>query len=220
MCSPRACVSAPAEYIDDCCRCTSLVYDGIVVSGAQTDGIHETRKRAAFFVACLSVALCVLGSMRAVATFRANLTPLNSADIAVLAWMALPLALATTGMLASLSRWMGPIWICTGALFGFVIVAAWSLGLFYGYGALVMFVAALIHLAAVRPGWKTVLVPLWMLAGTSGVSAVFFVRDVFQSNEYQYVTHAPIVVWGSETFIAISTALLVVYGLTMLRKRR
>ena len=169
------------------------------MSGAQTDGIHETRKRAAFFVACLSVALCVLGSMRAVATFRANLTPLNSADIAVLAWMALPLALATTGMLASLSRWMGPIWICTGALFGFVIVAAWSLGLFYGYGALVMFVAALIHLAAVRPGWKTVLVPLWMLAGTSGVSAVFFVRDVFQSNEYQYVTHAPIVVWGSET---------------------
>jgi hypothetical protein len=173
---------------------------------------RETPKRAAFFLAAMSVALCVLGSMRAAAVFR-------FARPQVLAWMPVPLALAIAGTLASLSRWMGPIWLCTGALFGFVILGAWSLGLFYGYGAMVMLLAALAHLAAVRPGWRTLLVPVWVAAGAGGVSAVFFLRDVSRSNAYMQVTHADAVLWGTWLFVAALVLLLLTYGAIGLRRR-
>jgi hypothetical protein len=158
--------------------------------------------------------------MRAIATFRANVTPSNRADIVVLMWMALPMTLGVAGMISSLSRWMGPIWLCTGGLFGFMILAAWSLGLFYAYAALVMFVAALVHLATVRPRWKSLLAPLWLLNGAGSVAALFFVRDVLRSSEYRHVTYAPAIVWGSSLFVALSVVLLLVYGLAATRKRR
>src|SRR5258708_10999311 len=87
----------------------------------------------------MSVALGVVGSMRAVAAF-------GSTQPTVLAWMALPIGLAIVGMVSSLSRWMGPIWLCTGGLFWFVVLGAWSLRLFYSYGALAMVTAATLHL--------------------------------------------------------------------------
>jgi hypothetical protein len=177
----------------------------------------EKPRQVAFVVASLSVALCVLGSMRAVATFRANLTPFNRADTVVLMWMVLPMTLGAAGMMSSLSRWMGPIWLCTGGLFGFVILAAWSLGLFYAYAAVVMLVAALVHLTAVRPHWRTLLAPLWLLNGAGAVAAVFFVRDVLQNNEYMHVTHAAAVVWGTWLFIAVSLLLLFFYGVAAVR---
>ena len=180
--------------------------------------MSEKRRQAAFVVASLSVALCVLGSMRAVATFRANLTQFNRADISVLMWMALPMTLGVAGMISSLSLWMGPIWLCTGGLFGFVILAAWSLGPFYAYAALTMFVAALVHLSTVRPRWRTLLAPLWMLNGAGAVPAVFFVRDALQNSEHDYVTHAAAVVWGTWLFVAVSAVLLLVYGLAAVRK--
>src|SRR5262249_20309488 len=151
-------------------------------------------------------------------TFRANLTPYNRADSAALAWMAVPLALAMTGTIATLGRWIGPIWVCTGALFGFVVLGAWSLGLFYAYGALVMFVAAILHLFAVRAGWRALLAPIWMLAGVGGLSTTFFVLDQLRSTEHVHVTHAPIVVWGSWLFVAVSALLLVVYGALAVRR--
>ena len=114
---------------------------------------------------------------------------------------------------------MGPIWLCTGALFGFVVLAAWSLGLFYGYGAMVMLLAALAHLAAVRPGWRTLLVPVWVAAGAGSVSAVFFLRDVSRSNAYTQVTHADAVLWGTWLFVAALVLLLLIYGAIGLRDR-
>jgi hypothetical protein len=180
--------------------------------------VGETSRRAAFFLASLSVAVCVLGSVRAIATVRANLTEYNRPDTIALAWMAVPLTLAITGMIATLSCWIGPIWVCTGALFGFVVLGAWSLGLFYVYGALVMLAAALIHLLAVRAGWRTLVAPIWMLAGVGGLSAAFFVLDDFRNTEYLHVTHAPIVVWGSWLFVTVCPLLLIVYGLLAVRR--
>ena len=174
--------------------------------------VRDTPKRAAFFAASISVALCVLGSMRAAAVFRFD-------QPQVLAWTPLPVGLAIIGTLASLSRWMGPIWLCTGALFGFVVLGAWSLGLFYGYGAMVMLLAALAHLAAARPGWRTLLVPVWVAAGAGGVSAVFFLRDVSRSNAFMQVTHADAVLWGTWLFVAALVLLLLIYGAIGLRRR-
>jgi hypothetical protein len=180
--------------------------------------MSDKAKHAAFVMASLSVALSVLGSMRAVATFRANLTPFNRADIVVLVWMALPMTLGVAGMISSLSRWMGPIWLCTGGLFGFVILAAWSLGLFYAYAALTMFVAALVHLTTVRPRWRTLFAPLWLLDGAAALAAVFFVGDALLNSESMQVTHAPAVVWGTSLFVAASMALLFVYALAAVLK--
>lgn len=180
--------------------------------------MSDKAKQAAFAVASLGMALCVLGSMRAVSTFRANLMPFNRGDIVVLMWMALPMALGVAGMISSLGRWMAPIWLCTGGLFGFVILAAWSLGLFYAYAALMMFVAALVHLTTIRPRWRTVLAPLWLLDGAGAIAAVFFVRDALQNSAQRYVIQARAVVWGNSLFIAVSLVLLLVYGLAALRK--
>lgn len=181
------------------------------MSDEETAVVRATEKRIAFFVASLSVAFCVLGSMRAAAVFR-------FAQPRVLAWTTLPLALAITGMSSSLSRWLGPIWLSTGALFGFVVITAWSLGGFYAAGALVMLVAALVHLAAVRPGWRTLLVPVWMGAGAGSVSAVFFLRDLLHSNAYMQETHADVVLWGTWLFVAMSLLLLLAYGVIGLQR--
>jgi hypothetical protein len=81
-----------------------------------------------------------------------------------------------------------------------------------------MFVAALVHLAAIRPRWRTLLAPLWLLEGAGAVAAVFFVRDALLNSEYMQVTHAPAVVWGTSLFVAVLVGLLLVYGLASLRK--
>jgi hypothetical protein len=66
-----------------------------------------TTRRAAFFLAALSVALCVFGSGRAVVVFRSNAA--DSAEVTRLyAWMGLPLALAIVGMVTTLSERIDP----------------------------------------------------------------------------------------------------------------
>jgi hypothetical protein len=174
-------------------------------------GVREWARRAAFFVASLSAASCFLGSLRAVARLRIS-------QPVMLGWTAMPLIFSVVGMLASLGPYIGPIWLSTGALFAVVVLGAWSLGLFYAYTALLMFVAAIIHLVAVRAGWKTLLVPLWMLAGAGGLCGLLFLRDMLQSNGLVNVTHAPIVVWGSDGFVAASVLLALGYGLLRLRQ--
>ena len=57
-----------------------------------------------------------------------------------------------------------------------------------------------------------------MVAGTGGVSAVFFLRDRLRSNAYMQVTHADAVVWGTWLFVAMSLVLLLAYGVMGLRR--
>jgi hypothetical protein len=57
------------------------------------------------------------------------------------------------------------LWLSVGALFGFVVAAAWSLGLFYAYGALALFAAAIVHLVKIRPRCRLIFSLLWFLAG-------------------------------------------------------
>jgi hypothetical protein len=162
--------------------------------------------RAAILCAALSVVLCLYGSILDVRIFR-------SVQPNVLPWIAVPLVAATGGMLFSLTRWFGPIWLCAGALFGFVVLGAWSIGLPFGYGALAMFAAALAHLTAIQPDRSTTLAAIWMFAGAGAVSAVFFVRDVLQDEH-----HAPAVVWGMWLFVAMSATLLLAYAVRRVRR--
>jgi hypothetical protein len=138
--------------------------------------------------------------------------------MAVRGWTAMPLALAVAGMLASLSQAIGPMSLSTGALFAFVVLGAWSLGPFYGYAALLMLMAAVIHLVAVRAGWRALLAPVWMLAGAGALCELLFLFDTYRSSNFLEVTHAPVVVWGSDAFVAASVLLVLAYGLLRLRR--
>jgi hypothetical protein len=171
-------------------------------------GSSSTIRHSAFFLAALSVALCVLGTGRAVVVFRHNAA--NSADMALIfKWMGLPQGLAIAGIVATLRERVGPLWFCVGALFGFVILAAWSLGLFYGFAAWALLAAALVHLVSIRPRWRIVLAP----------PTVFLVRDWAQARPYQH-TVAPAEVWGGWLFAVVGAALAATYLVAALVQRR
>ena len=183
-----------------------------------TVGGSPTR-RAAFLLAALSVALCVLGSGRAIATFSRNAA--DSVEVTRLfTWMGLPLALGFVGMLTTRSEQIGPLWFSVGALFGFVVAAAWSLGLFYAYGALALLAAAVFHLVTIRPRWRVILAPLWFLAGVGALFTLFLIRDGVQEGVYaNQSVHAPAVVWGSWLFVVGSGILAVTYAVAGLVRR-
>ena len=167
---------------------------------------RPTLKRSAFVIASLGVSLSILGSIRAAAMFRSH-------ELSVMAWMALPLTAATVEMLATQSRWFGLTWSCTGVVFGFVIVGAWSLGPFYALTAVMMLAASLVHLLAVRPGWKALAAPLWLGAGAGGLCGALLMRDVLQTTGTTVVTHAPIVVSGAWLGLAAGVLLIAVHTL-------
>jgi hypothetical protein len=147
----------------------------------------------------------------------------NAADSAEMArlftWMWLPLALALAGMLTTLNERVGPLWFCVGALFGFVVAAAWSLGLFYAYAAFALLAAAVVYLVTIRPRWQIILAPLWFLEGVGGLFTVFLIRDGAQESAYHHSIHAPAVVWGSWLFAVVSVILAATYGVASLVRR-
>jgi hypothetical protein len=173
-----------------------------------------TSRRVAFVLASSSLAVCVLGSMAAAAMFR------GTRDVRILAWMALPLGMATAGVSATLGGQIGPIWFCTGTLFGFVVLAAWSLGGFYAAGALLMLIAAVAHLTGIRPRWRVLLAPLWLLAGVGFPAVVFWVRDRVQERDTFHIQEAPAVVWGGWLFLVMCGILLAVHRALAMRRRR
>jgi hypothetical protein len=177
-----------------------------------------TARRNAFLLAALSVALCVIGSGRAVVVFRHNAA--DSAEVARLfTWMGLPLALAVAGMLTTLSESVGPLWLSVGALFGFVVAAAWSLGLFYAYAALTLLAAAVVHLLTIRERWRLLLAPLWFLAGFGGLFTMFLIRHWAQESAYHHTVEASAVVWGGWLFAVVSGILAATYALAAFGRR-
>jgi hypothetical protein len=178
-----------------------------------------TIRRVAFFLAALSVALCVFGSGRAVVVLRRNAA--DSAEMTRLfTWMGLPLALAIAGMVATLTDRIGPLWLSVGALFGFVVAAAWSLGLFYGYGAVALLAAAIVHLVKIRPRWRLILAPLWFLAGVGALPTVFLVFNRARESAYHHTVEAPAVIWGGWLFAVVSGTLAATYAVAAFVRRR
>jgi hypothetical protein len=180
--------------------------------------LAQTVRRVAFFIGSLSVALAILGTARVAGVFRHNHA--SQAEMASLfAWAVLPLAMTVGGMLTTLGESVALVWSCVGALCGFVVLAAWSLGPFYGFAALALLLAALVHLAAVRPRWKVVLAPVWLLTGASSVDVVILIRDWSQESATHHIIEAPAVIWGGWLFAACAASLVVTYSVSPRARR-
>jgi hypothetical protein len=115
-------------------------------------------------------------------------------------WMMLPIVLGALAIAAVRTASIGFVWAIVGAVWGFMILGAWSLGLFFAWEALALLVAGILHLIAVGARWRLLLVPLWLIAGAAALCPILFAVDLIRqerSQGYMTVTHAPAIVYGS-----------------------
>jgi hypothetical protein len=163
-------------------------------------------KRAATVVAALDVAVWFASAAWMLRVFVKNsggVPPLS-------AWALLPLTLIVIGVAASRGDSAGPMWTAIGALWGFVVAAAWSAGLFFAPAALALTIAGVIHLAAIRSWWQTLLAPLWLLLGVTAIGVMFLAIDILRraaSGDALAVSHAPAIVAAAWLFVAASAAI-------------
>ena len=132
-----------------------------------------------------------------------------------------PLALGAISVLAVRTRSIGFVWSVVGGVWAFVVLGAWSLGLFFGWEALALLVAAVLHLVAIEAGWRAVRALLWFVLGGSALCVLFLALDAVQSMAPGVrVTHAPAVVFGAWIGAAALALILVSYLPSMFRRVR
>ena len=129
-------------------------------------------RRLAIGLATLGLVLCIGGAVLSARVIVGNAGRLDGFYL----WTILPLSLATV-VLVQVLRAGGPwtVWAAVGALWGFVIAAMWSLGLFYFHGAVVLLAAAVTYLIAMRAWRKVLLACGWLIAGMSSLGPTFLI---------------------------------------------
>jgi hypothetical protein len=131
------------------------------------------------------------------------------------------LVLGALCILAVRTRSMAPIWAVVGGVWAFVVLGAWSLGLFFGWEAFALLVAAVLHLVAIDAGWRAVRAPLWAVVGGSALCVLLLAQDAFLSMAPGVrVTHAPAVVFGARIGAAAMALILASYVPSTLRRPR
>ena len=115
-------------------------------------------RRAASAIAILGFVAGLLGLVRAAIVLKAN------GGVGILAlWMIVPLAAGGLTIVATRTRSVAFVWTTIGIVGGFVVLGALSLGLFFFFEALILFVAGVVHLPAIQPRWKLLTAPLWLV---------------------------------------------------------
>ena len=129
----------------------------------------DTAKRVALVLAALSVA----AAAGALAVVVSRLYGLDASDDSsrLLPWMLVPIALTIVGLLATRGNRIAVKWATVGALCGFVIAAAWSLGFFFAPAAVLLLASGVVeaHARGTRL-WNGVFALLWMLEGVFGLA--------------------------------------------------
>jgi hypothetical protein len=135
-----------------------------------------------------------------------------------LLWVLVPF-LSSAGVFASVHRsaW-APVWALTGTSCGFVVLASWSIGLFFAPSALLLFFAALAHLVSTRLTWRALLIPGWFIAGATTVCILFVLRDLQLLREGR-TTEAPAIVAGAWISAGVWAFLALVTLLSWLHAR-
>ena len=126
-----------------------------------------------------------------------------------LLWVLVPVLSAAAVFLLARRRSLEPMWALTGTCWGFVVVAAWSLGLFFAPSALLLLIASIAHLVALGPTRRAVLIPAWFLAGASGVCVLFLARDQLLTMSRGQVIEAPAIVTGAWVFAGLVMFLVI-----------
>jgi hypothetical protein len=174
-------------------------------------------RRAATIAAIVGALTGWLGAFRAERAIVANTGGAGHLS----PWVIVPLALGAISVLAVRSRSIGFVWSVVGGVWAFVVLGAWSLGLFFGWEALALLLAAVLHLVAIEAGWKAVRALLWFVLGGSALCVLILARDAVQSMAPGVrVTHAPAVVFGAWIGTAAVALILVSYAPSIFRQQR
>jgi hypothetical protein len=163
--------------------------------------------RAATVLAVLSVLACLGGLVRVVQLGFGHAPALSG----FMYWNVVPMLAAVVSTLASFDSRATVMWIAAGALCGFTILGAWSLGGFYAPAALLAITAAIAGTVAARSWFTAIIAPLLLIAGASSLAVMFFVADIIrQLNGHEIgVTHAPAIIFGSWLFVAAGVAIAI-----------
>jgi hypothetical protein len=174
--------------------------------------------RTATVLAVLSVLACLGGLVRVVQLGFAHAPALPG----FMYWNAVPMLAAVASTLASFDSRATVMWMAAGALCGFTILGAWSLGLFYAPAALTAIAAAVAGTVAARSWFAALTAPLSLIAGASSMAVMFSAADIIRQSNGQgiSITHAPAVVFGNWLFVAALAAIAIAHaGRWMWRSR-
>jgi hypothetical protein len=165
--------------------------------------------------------------------FRVSGRTVNEEESRLLLFTAVPILLTIGGLFASQRDRDWVTWTAIGGLWGFVVLGAWSIGLFFVPAAIFLLASGLLRADARRNWWNVVLVPLWMLQGVCATAMLFLVvtvareilggaRFVLPGQTREFATRAgtiasvpEIVMFGAWLFAATS-CFLVACGLARL----
>jgi len=130
-----------------------------------------TAHRVASFLATLSVATAA--AMPVLVASRLNQVDAGADALRMLLWTIVPVTLTIAGRLTVRSERNGIRWMTIGALWGFVIAAAWSLGFFFAPAAILLLASGVgeAHARGTRL-WNGVVASLWILEGLFGLAVV------------------------------------------------
>lgn len=175
-------------------------------------------RRLATISAAIGLVAAVVAPFRVFSVFVAN----SGHGPGILGlWMLVPIAAAIVALAAVRTQSSGLVWGAVGAAWGFVIIAAWSLGTFFVGEAFALLLAGILHVIAVQARWRTLLVPLWLIAGATTLCPLFLAADAMRwHGQGGYVTHAPIIIWGCWAFVAALTVLGIVEAVSRAGQRR
>jgi hypothetical protein len=165
--------------------------------------------RAATALAMLSVLACLGGLARVVQLGFGHAPALSG----FMYWNFVPMLAAVVSTLASFDSRPPVMWIAAGALCGFTILGAWSLGTFYAPAALLAIAAAAAETIAARSWFTAMTTPLWLIAGASSMAVMVIAADIIRQSSGRGigVTHAPAVVFGGWLFIGALSAIAIAY---------
>jgi hypothetical protein len=138
-----------------------------------------------------------------------------------LLWTLVPVMSAASVLWLIGRRSLSAVWVAAGVSLGFVVLGAWSVGLFFAPSAVLLLAAAGVHTVSVRAGWRAILVPAWLLIGATGLCALFFAyHQIVAWRQDAQLTQAPAIVAGTALFFGLAAAFVVVTGVCWLARRR
>lgn len=123
-------------------------------------------------LAGLSVMASIVPTLTAV-LLRIGGRTFSEDESRMLLFTAIPILLAINGLFGTLGNRNWVIWTAIGGLWGFVVIGAWSIGLFFIPAAVLLSASGLARAESRRNWWNLVLGPLWIVEGVSATASFF-----------------------------------------------